>query len=346
MLSFDGCEVYFYGTNWKNVPFYELAGHFVDGIPLGIRHKDGSIAVRPEKSTLMQEGDEIIILAQDDSAVKYNPRVLFQPKDLPYSEKRKEKLTERLLFLGWHSVAHVLIKEYADYLKEGSLIDIMINDPSPEVQKVIAQFKKEFHFLNINMIPGDPMSREYLSSINPTSYNTVIILNQNEDDYEPERVDSDTLVILLLLRQIMEKSEQTKKTKIITQVLNSENQELITQSTVDDFIISNKLITMIIAQLSEQPSIKAFYDDLFQEEGSEIYLKPASYYFSSLPVEVSFIDIMHAASKRDEICLGVRQNSLADDPEQNFGVRLDPPKTARFTLTAEDTLVVLSEDEL
>ncbi len=347
MLSFDGCEVYFYGAKWNNTPFYELAYHFVDGVPLGIRHEDGSLEVRPPQGTLMKEGDEIIILAQDDSSVRFSKKPLFSAQDLPYQEKRKEKQIEHQLILGWHSVAHILIREYSDYLKEGSLIDIMINNPSDEVVQSIEAFKKEYHFLNINLIPGDPMSREHLSAINPASYNNVIILNQNEDDYDPERVDSDTLVILLLLRQIMEKIEPSdKKTKIITQVLNSENAELITQTNVDDFLISNKLITMIIAQLSEQPEIKAFYDDLFQEDGSEIYLKPASYYFSSLPVEVNFMDIMKAASKRDEICLGVRVNELAHDPEANFGVTLDPPKTERFTITEDDFLVVLSEDEL
>jgi len=42
---------------------------------------------------------------------------------------------------------------------------------------------------------------------------------------------------------------------IITQVLNSENQDLIVQTDVDDFLISNKLITMVLAQLSEQPDL-------------------------------------------------------------------------------------------
>lgn len=347
MLSFDGCEVYFYEAKWNNTPFYDLAYHLVDGVPLGIRRADGSLDVRPESSAIMNDGDEIIVLAQDDSTIKFSKKPLFTAQDLPYEERRLEKQIEHQLILGWHNVAHILIREYSDYLQEGSLIDIMINDPSDEVKASIEAFKKEYHFLTINLIPGDPMSREHLSAISPTSYNTVIILNQNENDYDPERVDSDTLVILLLLRQIMEKAETTeKKTKIITQVLNSENAELITQTNVDDFLISNKLITMIIAQLSEQPEIKDFYDDLFQEDGSEIYLKPVSYYFKDLPIDVSFMDIMKAAGKRSEICLGVRINELAHNPEENFGVILDPLKTTRYTLSQDDFLVVLSEDEL
>lgn len=37
---------------------------------------------------------------------------------------------------------------------------------------------------------------------------------------------------------------------------------------------------MILAQLSEEPKIKKLYDDIFQEDGSEIYVKPAMQYFT------------------------------------------------------------------
>lgn len=138
-----------------------------------------------------------------------------------------------------------------------------------------------------------------------------------------------------------------KKTKLITQILDSENQELVSQTNVDDFIISNKLITMIFAQLSEEPRMLQLYNDIFQEEGSEIYLKPAWLYFDKLPIEVSFADLMAQALKRDgEICLGYRLGELASDPERNFGVKLNPDKNVKITLNKNDTLVVLAEDDL
>ena len=66
----------------------------------------------------------------------------------------------------------------------------------------------------------------------------------------------------------------------IGEILESENQSLVAHAGVNDFIISNRFISMLVAQISEDADIKPVYDDLFQEDGSEIYLKPAPLYFS------------------------------------------------------------------
>ena len=158
-----------------------------------------------------------------------------------------------------------------------------------------------------------------------------------------DKIDSDTLIILLLLRKVVKEEDGIQ---IITQVLNSENQEIITQTNVDDFIISNKLITMILAQLSEEALMKKFYDDIFSEDGSEIYVKPATLYFDKFPQEISFADAIFCAQQRDEICLGIRKGNLSKSLKDNFGIKLNPEKNTQLDLTENDFLIVLSEDEL
>ena len=103
---------------------------------------------------------------------------------------------------------------------------------------------------------------------------------------------------------------------------------------------------MILAQLSEEPKIKLLYDDLFSEDGSEIYVKPAALYFSEFPQKMRFGDFIGVAEQRDEICLGIRKGHLSKDADSNFGVRLNLPKDEEITITENDFLVVLSEDEL
>ncbi len=102
---------------------------------------------------------------------------------------------------------------------------------------------------------------------------------------------------------------------------------------------------MILAQLSEDPDIKKDYDDLFSEEGSEIYLKPVELYFKMLPVKVSYADMVRLTQKRKEVCLGVKLKDLEEDFEQNFGVKLIPEKSQIYEIKAGDALVVLAEDE-
>jgi hypothetical protein len=347
ILSFDGGEMYFYNADWGQIPFYRLLYHFADGVIMGIRRADGRLELKPAQDAVVEADDEVLILAEDDSTIDYQKEPVVKPRDLPYTHRGREHRLERELVLGWHSVASIVISEYADYLLEGSQVDIVVNHPSLSIKADVERLKRANQKLKISLIDKNPMAWEDLVSVDPFGYHNVIILSQSEDDPSPERTDSETMVILLLMRKMLrDNPERHKGTKLITQVLNSENQELITQTNVDDFIISNKLITMIFAQLSEEPKIKQLYDDMFAEEGSEIYLKPAPLYFDTLPVQVTFADIIGQVLKRDEICLGVRMGRYSNDPQRNFGVKLNPPKDQVFALSEFDSLVVLAEDEL
>ena len=103
---------------------------------------------------------------------------------------------------------------------------------------------------------------------------------------------------------------------------------------------------MIMAQISESCDIEKVYDDIFQEDGSEIYLKPAKLYFKSLPASVTFADMMAIAQKRGEICIGVKIKMHENDKSQNNGITLIPEKNTVYDLRPEDSLVVVAEDEL
>jgi hypothetical protein len=98
--------------------------------------------------------------------------------------------------------------------------------------------------------------------------------------------------------------------------------------------------------MSEAPDIESVYQNLFREEGSEIYVKPAWLYFSSLPVTCRFGDLMRVAQKREgEIAIGYKLKAFDADPDANYGVTINPPKDAAVTLGREDGLVVVAEDD-
>ncbi len=343
MLSFDGGEVYFTEGDWGDVNFFDLAFHFEDGIPLGIYNEEEGLVLRPPIDRKMKKEDEVIIFAEDDSTIDYKENQLYTPKDLNLVDKRLEKTEKATLILGWHSVADVIIDEAGEYLLENSRFDIMYHEPNDTMKSKVKQLQEDYPDLRINLIDKNPMRREDLEEIDPSQYENLLILSQHPNISNADKVDSDTLIILLLLRGMVKGKSAPK---IMTQVLNSENQQLINQTAVDDFIISNRLITMVLAQLSEEPKIKMFYDDIFSEDGSEIYIKPADLYFDSFPQKIRFADAMGIANKREEICLGIRKGDQMKDMDDNFGVRLNIPKDEAIEITENDFLVVLSEDEL
>jgi hypothetical protein len=222
----------------------------------------------------------------------------------------------------------------------------MLRAPDDNVRQEIERIDAELEGVSIRLIEGDPVTIEGLKSVEPWNYDNIIILSQGNAVGSDERTDSETIIILLLLRNIFaERPEDAAGTKLITEVLDSENQPLVARTGVNDFIISNRFVSMLLAQISEDSDIKRVYDDLFSEDGSEIYLKPASLYFESFPIEVTFADMMAIAQQREECCLGVKVKALEQDMHRNFGVKLIPEKDAVYTLQADDTLVVLAEDE-
>ena len=345
ILSFDGCEIYFYHAKWNKVNFGELPFHFKDGIPLGVYNKTDGMTLRPVKDYTLKDEDEIIILAEDDSTIHFENTTIYNPHSIKTVNKKLNKKLRSVLILGWHNVAEIFIKESSDYLQKGSNFDIHFREPDEKLKQRIEELKKLYPDFKINFTVSDPLKLESLEAANPFNYDNIIILSQDLSEQRADKIDSDTLIILLLLRKIKMQLKDVN-TNIITQVLNSENQEIITQTDVDDFIISNKLITMILAQLSEEPTMIKFYEDIFSEDGSEIYVKSASLYTDQFPLKTNFGDLIKLAENRNEICLGIRKEALSKNANENFGVRLNLKKNEPVILEESDFLVVLAEDEL
>jgi hypothetical protein len=350
LLGFSGCEMYIHNDpRWSGLKFDRLQYHFPDGIPIGIRKKGGEFVIRPPGETVVSAEDEIVIIAQDDSSIDFRPSPVMLPKAREVPALRVEREKERQLILGWGYKAPIIIREYADYVLEGSEVDVVVKDAPPMLRETVARLDGEGG-VRVRLIDMDPLTSEDLESVQPFSYNHVIILPQKPHlDAEPERIDSETIVVLLHLRKQLKALVEagTKvKTKLITEILDSANRDLVSHAGVDDFIISNRMVSMLFAQMSEEPQIEKVYENLFKEEGSEIYVKPAWLYFGALPVTCRFGDLMRVAQKREgEIAIGYKLERQVSDSAANYGVRINPSKDTEVTLDRDDCLVVVAEDD-
>ncbi len=347
ILSFDGCEMYFYGADWGDIDFERLAYHFDDGVPVGLR-SDGVVTINPPAGHRMRPGDEILIVADDDSTIEYLDAPVATPTVYPLADRRLEQTVERELIIGWNHKAPVILREFADYVEPGSHVCVMLKDPSQAERDEILALDAELEDVSVEIIEGDPVDRDQLLAVRPFTFDNIILLaGGGSEDVEVARIDSENIVALLLLRSIFDTHpEESGSTKLITEVLDSQNCALMTRAGVKDVIISNRLVSMIMAQISEGRDIKKVYDDIFQEDGSEIYLKPISLYFDRIPSSVTFADLMGIARQREEVCIGVKVAALESSTDDNHGVQLIPDKNARFSLAPADCLIVVSEDEL
>ncbi len=351
LLSFDGCEMYFHGDpTWGGRTFEELSYHFPDGVPMGIRTSDDEIILRPDSDRVVMADDEILIVADDDSTIEFKKKPVAAPTgSLSIPQKRLEQRVEQELFIGWNPKGKIMVSEYAEYVTAGSKIDVITSEVTPETRADIEELNAEIDTLELRLIEANPLLVENLAALHPETRDNIILLSEAGKNADPEEVDSRTVMILLQLRRIFRdttgKDEASRKSQLITEVMDSSNQALVSSAGVKDFIISDRFISMLLAQMSEEAEIKRVYDDLFQEDGSEIYLKPLSLYQENLPVDLSFADCMALAQLRDEICIGIKLYADEGDHSRNYGVTLIPEKNERFTFGPHDCLVVLAEDE-
>src|SRR6185369_489840 len=120
------------------------------------------------------------------------------------------------------------------------------------------------------------------------------------------------------------------------------NRALAEVARADDFIVSDRLISLYLAQVAENKALAAVFEDLFHPVGSEIFLRPASDYVIE-GSEVDFYTIVEAARRRYEVAIGYRVGAQANDARHGYGVVVNPPKSRRVTFAPDDRIIVLAE---
>lgn len=352
LVGFEGHEFYFYRpeSGWQGLSFGELPFHFVGTIPLGIVSSNGTLKLNPPIDYKMLSSDQVVVLAEDDSAIRFESQPVIQPRvfDRSNIHKTLSIAAERHEIIGWNEKTLTALTEYAKYLGGQSEVCLVVNKITDDIQKSTEAVSAEYPHVKVNVkeVNLDAMD---LSCLRPYDYDSITILAGEGSD--SEEIDARTLTLLLELRQICQiysdKTGNPVKTELIAEIINSEDTELVIKAGVKDFILSNQFVSKILAQVSQDPEVMLIYEDLFSADGSELYLKPFSLYLPAEQLEqgVTFGDCVAAAQARGELAIGVAIAAEAIYSEKNFGINLAPDLRAEFKLTPEDLLITLAEDQ-
>ncbi|EKD84334.1 MAG: hypothetical protein ACD_39C00099G0002 [uncultured bacterium] len=346
LVGFQGSEFYFYRPDkgWNGMNYSTAMFHFENCSVLGIRSKNGDVKVNPPGDTVLDDKTELILLAEDDSAINFS-KDRFKTNDLlGEPAKPLAKTIEKQLIVGWSQKTMTIISEYCKYLIKGSGIDLILADPTDETKEKFAEIQTSFPDINMHLITAEVDNQEFMLELKPEKYDNVIILSG--DGGVAELRDSDTIAKLLEFRHYFKNNIKGElKTQLITEVADSQNIEVIQAAGVKDFLISNQFVSKIYAQVGEEQDVLKVYEDLFSEEGSEVYIKPIKLFTKVSGKKVSFGDLCAAAAKRGESCFGLCIAADSNDRSKNYGFIVNPPKAMEFTVTGEDSLITLAEDE-
>ncbi|NEQ36893.1 MAG: hypothetical protein F6K40_11635 [Okeania sp. SIO3I5] len=352
LVGFAGNEIYFYcpEVDWQHLSFYELNFHFYKSIPIGVLDKNGEIIIKPDSNYRLTDAESIIVLAEDDSVIKFYQEPLVKPQVLGYFDFRKsfEKNTEKHLIIGWNSKTPICLQEYAKYVVEGSEVNLVTHKLTSEIESKFDEIRQAYPQVLMQIWKVNVDVVEELRTLELYKYNSISILASKGKN--SEEIDAKTLTTLLEIRQIFQEyQEETGNpitTELVVELADSEETDLVIKAGVQDFLLSNQFVSKILAQVSQEPGVMLVYRDLFSAEGSEMYIKPIELFFPPEKVgKLSFADCVFAAQSRDEICLGVKIVSQAKDRDNNFGIYLAPSLDTEFSLTLADELITIAEDE-
>jgi voltage-gated potassium channel Kch len=351
LLDFGGDEIYF-----KHEP--ALAGRsfgdalfaYADSAVIGLRYADGRIQLNPPMDTQLGREDRVIAISADDDTIR-----LSSGPPAPIEEEAirtgtpQVQAPERTLILGWNDRAGTIVGELDNYVGAGSIVQVVADRPfipeAPQSSHVLPV--RTFENLRVYFRPGDTSDREVLDGLQVETYDHIIVLSdvhqnghRNGNGIDPQQADARTLITLLHLRDIADRLNQDFS--IVSEMLDIRNRELADATRADDFIVSDKLISLLLSQVSENRELAAVFSALFSPEGSEIYLRPAGDYVEP-GRPVTFYTVLESARRQGQIAIGYRLCSQAFDHDAAYGVKLNPRKSDRLSLAPDDKVIVLAE---
>jgi hypothetical protein len=241
----------------------------MESVPLGLRLSTGEILLNPPRQCVLREEGQIVVLAEDDSTINFSSKRIFEPKVHPYSNHRKVIPEENHLIVGWNNKAPIVLSEYAGNMASGSSVDLLIKaNADPEIRNDFEKIASRFPDVQMSFNEINFQSEEELDHLGLLGYTIVSTLARSWD--EAKEIDARTIMRLLQIHNIFKEAEKSSgepiETKLISEIVNSENTELIVQVGVKDFLISNQFVSRIFAQVALEKDVKRVYVDLFQKE--------------------------------------------------------------------------------
>lgn len=338
LLDFDGDELYIVREpSIVGLTFAEAIHRYETSSVVGIKFADGMTKLNPPMQTVIADGDAVIILtADDDTAVVRDERTTPPPiiqRDRISTHVRSVPMPESILMLGWGDRARYILRELDAYVQQGTRIQVV--DERDHSDQIFALQAKLQH-ITVTFHRGSTTSREVLDDLNVRSFSSVMVLADTTRDVQ--EADARTLMTLIHLRDIVGVGTANEApVNIVTEMLDERNRALAATDGINDFIISNTIVSLLLTQIAENRDLYAVFRDLFDAAGSELYLKPADDYVA-LNADVTFATVVEAATQRSEIALGVK--SMVGG---RWLVELNIPKSKTIRLSEGDMVVVVAE---
>ncbi|MBB5873402.1 voltage-gated potassium channel Kch [Allocatelliglobosispora scoriae] len=285
---------------------------------IGLVPGGGRPRLNPPMSTRLGADDRLIVIDADAAPKPYAPVSAVRPATCaPVPEPGPD----HTLVLGWSPRAARMLAELDAYVVPGSTALVVSREPVA----LLALPR-----LAVETLRGDPTDRAVLDEVELAPFSRVVVLC--EDHGEPALADARTLVTLLHLRDIIARTGHT--CTVVSEMRDDRDRVLAEVAGADDFVVSQRLISLLMTQLAQTPELRGVFEDLFDPAGAELYLHPVTRYAVSGRA-TTFAELVAAAASIGQTAVGYRRAGA--------GPVLSPPKDLELAFEAGDMLIVLAD---
>tara|TARA_B100001939_G_scaffold292926_1_gene265261 strand:- start:1783 stop:3657 length:1875 start_codon:yes stop_codon:yes gene_type:complete len=342
LVNFDGDEIYFQkeptlvGKNYGDaVLSYDTSS--VIGI-----ERDGNVIVNPKANEKIMDNDSIIAISMDDDTVIKDGKDIPPAKNRIANKVNGDNKIENIFIFGHSegdlSKLKVICSHLIKYIDDGSNI-CLVNEDKDSLN-LIEEITADKN-IKVSFIEGNFRSREFLENMQMKSGSKVLILSSFNGVNDIDSCDAQTLFTLINLRDI--EKRENKNFVLTTELINSNNAEIFASDMDDDYLYSEDIVQSMLVQISENPSLNKFFDDLASPEGSEIYFKPISDYVdTSEPID--FYTICKSALDKSQTAIGYQIADNEHLKELDSGIVINPVKSEEKLFNSEDMLIVFADD--
>lgn len=340
LLDFDGDEMYLkeVPTEWVGRSFAQVLMASSASTIIGIRDAQGIVRLSPGPATLLHDGDQLIGIADDDSTFVLD----VPPSDWVPSQARPwvpvERRAERTLIIGWSAMGPLIIREIENHVLPGSELVVLIDDDRQNpvaIESRIASLGLVNQSVRIEL--GDTISRRVIGSIVETTAFDHYMLLCERQGLGIDDADARVLLALMHLRSF----PSVQDGNIVSELLDPNDVELASKATGDDFIVSQRLVSMLMTQLSESPHLADVFTDLFDADGASISMHSYERFTDS--PRITFGELVADARNWGGVVIGYRAASAIGKPGcLADGLRINPPKSELIEFTAGDIVVAIT----
>jgi hypothetical protein len=338
LLAYEGSEFYFKAfPKLVGQPFGAAQWRMKNAVVCGLR-KAGSdaapvVLLNPPEEQLIEAGDELLVLAEDDDRFSANARHRPEINEQFRGATPLDRQPERLLVCGTSPKLGEMLKELDHYVLPGSEAWLMPGKDKEAFSTFIKGEVGSLINLRLKFVDGNPTMPDALRKVvSPDFVSALVVANTA---LEADAADATTVITVLLLRDLFGHLGE-RKPRIISEILDPRTKDLLEQDYGADFVVSSEMTSMLLAQVSQRRELNAVFADLFDADGNEIYLKRAAC-FALVGHPTPWLAVQKVARERGEVAIGYfkRQAAPVINPRQNEVLVLDE----------DDRVIVIAPDD-